>query len=88
MRLRELIRLLRMRVNWCEVIRWLAFRVAIRQSLRAASERDRDRWLDVATLLRGEQARWILDGRPYDCPCGHALKDFRRAVKERRFGWE
>ncbi len=88
MRLRELIRLLRMRVNWCELIRWIALRVATRQSLRAANERDRDRWLDIATLLRAEQARWILDGRPHDCPCGHALEDFREAVRERRFKWE
>ncbi len=75
MRWRQLWKLLRQRIRWCELIHWLAWRVAVEALDSPATSREmRDAWRMVEAYLRagngkvlcecveGELRRHLADG--------------------------
>ncbi len=79
MRLRELLRLLRLRVAWCDLIRWLAWRVAKRRA-EQKGKHAKNTWRDIAAELETDPA--CVD------VCKAVAGDLRSALRRRRLRWD
>lgn len=73
-----MLRLLRMRLPWCELVRWVAYRFATYMIAASASAGAKQQWEQVATDIRTGKL-------PYLDACGGVVDELRDSIAARKF---